>query len=328
MTEPSDAEPSGSNRPTEGEGSVRPVAQRAGAARNAGRTQTRSSNRRAPGTPPRSGEPAAPPTGRGKVKRRDDAKPVERPATGATPGPRRTGPHRIVNPGAVLAERDERRSASPAGDGRATVAHELDVEDLLAAAPSTTREPAARTPHPPRTEQRAAPLDDDTARPPVPRDAVRTTGAGNPPLGVPAVRSPTRRQVRAARRLQARKVGRLVRHVDLWSLLKVSLLFYVCMLCVCVIAGVLLWTALQRGGAVSSVEGFIQEVFLLAEFRFEGRDMFRIGVLGGMVGVLVLTLLTVLGGLLFNLISDLTGGVRVSVVELESARPASRRNRR
>ena len=28
---------------------------------------------------------------------------------------------------------------------------------------------------------------------------------------------------------QARKVGRLVRHVDLWSLLKVALLFYTCL---------------------------------------------------------------------------------------------------
>ncbi len=53
--------------------------------------------------------------------------------------------------------------------------------------------------------------------------------------------------------------------------------------------------------------------------------MFRVGVLAGMVGVAVLSLLTVLAGLLFNLISDLVGGVRVSVVELETARPVRRR---
>jgi hypothetical protein len=136
---------------------------------------------------------------------------------------------------------------------------------------------------------------------------------------------PTRAQVRAARRLQARKVGRLVRHVDLWSLLKVALLFYVCLLLIGVVAGVLLWTALQRSGAVSSVEGFMEEIFLLENFHFAGPEIFRIGVLGGLVAVLVLTLLTVLAGLMFNLISDLTGGVRLSVVELETARPASRR---
>ncbi|MCC6436264.1 MAG: DUF3566 domain-containing protein [Acidimicrobiales bacterium] len=140
--------------------------------------------------------------------------------------------------------------------------------------------------------------------------------------------APSRTQVAAARRLQARKVGRLVRHVELWSLLKVALIFYLCMLVVGTIAGVIIWSALQRAGAVSSIEGFIESVFLVEDFRFEGGDIFRIGVLGGMVGVLVLTLLTVLAGGLFNLISDLTGGVRVSVVQLESARPVPARRRR
>lgn len=142
------------------------------------------------------------------------------------------------------------------------------------------------------------------------------------------VDAPLRSQIRAARRLQARKVGRLVRHIELYSLLKVSLLFYTCMLVVAVVAGVLLWSLLQRSGAVSSVEGFVGEIFLLENFHLEGRQIFRIGVLGGMVGVLVLTLVTLIGGLLFNLISDLTGGIRVSVVELESARPVPARQRR
>ncbi len=142
------------------------------------------------------------------------------------------------------------------------------------------------------------------------------------------VDAPLRSQVRAARRLQARKVARLVRHIELYSLLKVSLLFYTCMLVVGVVAGVLLWSLLQKSGAVSSVEGFVGEIFLLENFHLEGRQIFRIGVLGGMVGVLVLTLVTLIGGLLFNLISDLTGGIRVSVVELESARPVPSRQRR
>ena len=144
---------------------------------------------------------------------------------------------------------------------------------------------------------------------------------------VPVLATLRRVEVRAARRLQARKVGRLIRHVELWSLLKVALLFYVCMMLVGAVAGVLVWSVLQRSGAVASVEGFIEQVFLLDDFRFEGTTMFRLGILAGLVGVLVLSLVTVLGGLLFNLISDLTGGIRVSVVELESARPLPRRGR-
>lgn len=139
---------------------------------------------------------------------------------------------------------------------------------------------------------------------------------------------PTRAQVRAARRLQARKVGRLVRHVDLWSLLKVALLFNTCLLLVGVVAGLAIWWVLQRSGVITSVEGFFEQIFLLEEFRFDGRTVFRFGVFGGLLSVVAVSLLTVLGGLLFNLISDLTGGIRVSVVELETARPAPPRRRR
>ena len=147
-------------------------------------------------------------------------------------------------------------------------------------------------------------------------------------LSAAFVPAPRRYQVRAARRLQARKVGRLVRHIELYSLVKVSLLFYTCMLLVGVVAGVMIWSMFQRSGAVSSIEGFVGEIFLFDSFHLEGRQIFRIGVLGGMVGVLVLTLVTLVGGALFNLISDLTGGIRVSVVELETARPAPARRTR
>jgi len=147
------------------------------------------------------------------------------------------------------------------------------------------------------------------------------------PGWVPGSR-PTRAQVRAARRLQARKVGRLVRHVDLWSLLKIALLFNTCLLVVGVVAGIVMWWVLQRSGVLTSVEGFVEQIFLLEEFRFDGRTVFRFGVFGGLLSVVAVSLLTVLGGLLFNLISDLTGGIRVSVVELETARPAPPRRRR
>lgn len=148
------------------------------------------------------------------------------------------------------------------------------------------------------------------------------------PRATTTLQIPRRAEVRAARRLQARKVGRLVRHIDLWSLLKVVLLFYTCMLVVGAVAGALVWRVLERRGTIASVEGFVEQGFALDQFRLEGGLIFRIGLLGGLAGVLVFSLLTVLAGMLFNLISDLTGGVRLSVVELESARPGTRRSSR
>ena len=83
----------------------------------------------------------------------------------------------------------------------------------------------------------------------------------------------------------------------------------------------------ERTGAVSSMEGFIEEAFALESFNFDGPLIFRLGVFGGLVAVLVATLVTVLLGLMFNLISDLTGGLRLSVVEEETTRPAPPRRR-
>jgi hypothetical protein len=216
----------------------------------------------------------------------------------------------------------------PAGDGETTK-----VERAATPMASDDDDTAAQAVQPPAPEQ--------GERPPPARDAgevgvadvlgaalSNTNGqARTRPGTVLRVPVPNRRQRQAARRLQARKVGRLVRHLDLWSLMKIALMFYAASLVVAMVAGTLLWTVLQRSGAVGSVEDFIKEAFALESFNFDGPLIFRLGVFGGMVAVLLATLVTVLLGLMFNLISDLTGGLRVSVVEEETTRPAPPRRR-
>ena len=201
------------------------------------------------------------------------------------------------------------------------------VDSSSATGERSRSEPGGEAAPAPQRPNRPGPelvVDDLLGPAPATVPADRTAPAPAPGLAV----RPSRAQVRAARRLQARKVGRLVRHVDLWSLLKVALLFHTCLLLVGVVAGMVIWWVLQRSGVLTSVEGFIEQIFLLEQFRFDGRTVFRFGVLGGFLTVVALSLVTVLGGLLFNLISDLTGGIRVSVVELETARPAPPRRRR
>ena len=126
---------------------------------------------------------------------------------------------------------------------------------------------------------------------------------------------------RAAGRLQARKVRRLVRHVEPWSVMKISLLFYFCMWIILTIAGVLLWRIAQDSEVIDNIEGFIESLFALESFEFEGDEIFRGAALGGLVMVVAGTGFTVLSAVLFNLISDLMGGIRMTVVEEESARP-------
>ena len=59
---------------------------------------------------------------------------------------------------------------------------------------------------------------------------------------------------------------------------------------------------------------------LVGGFKFEDQQIFQAFALGGVVLVLAGAAGSVVLALLFNLISDLTGGVRVTVLEEEPAR--------
>ena len=111
-------------------------------------------------------------------------------------------------------------------------------------------------------------------------------------------------------------------------MLKVSLILYFCAWVVMLFVGVTLWNLAVNSGLVSNVENFVVELFALESFKINADQIFRIAAVGGLVMVLAGSGLTVLGAVLFNLISDVTGGVRLTVVEEETARPRSRRTGR
>ena len=129
-------------------------------------------------------------------------------------------------------------------------------------------------------------------------------------------------------RLQARRVRRIVRHIEVWSVLKVSILFYACLWAVFLIAGFMIWGVAESSGTVGKLETLITELFALDTFTFDGRQIFRGYALGGLVLAVAGSTLNVLMCLLFNLISDLTGGIRITMVEEETVRPTPPRRRR
>ncbi len=132
---------------------------------------------------------------------------------------------------------------------------------------------------------------------------------------------------RRVSRLRARQVRRLVRHFEPWSVLKISLIFYFCLWGILLIAGVILWRFAVTAGTVSNLENFIKELFALEIFSFNADQIFRFSALGGLVLVVAGSGFTVLMAVIFNLISDIIGGVRVTVVEEETARPRPKRTR-
>jgi hypothetical protein len=156
------------------------------------------------------------------------------------------------------------------------------------------------------------------------------TGRAESAEPVRVVRRPVQRRIdldelspaqRAALgRLQARKVGRVVRDVSPWSVFKFSLLFWVCVWLILMVAGVILWKVGQGAGVIDNVEKFYAKASGEKTFELDGRGVFRAGAALGAVLTVALTGLSVLIAALFNLVSDLTGGIRMSVVELESTR--------
>lgn len=124
---------------------------------------------------------------------------------------------------------------------------------------------------------------------------------------------------RTARR-EARRVRRVLYGFELWSVLKVSLLFYLCAWGVFLLAGVILWNVVNSQGYVERFENFILEIFNYETFTINGDELFRWYLWLGLFSVLVLTALTVVLCLLYNLISILVGGIRVTLIEEETVR--------
>ena len=121
-------------------------------------------------------------------------------------------------------------------------------------------------------------------------------------------------------RLQARKVRRIIRHIEPWSVLKISVIFYLCLWVIFVVAGVMLWSVATSSGTVETVETTVVSLFALEEFEIDANIIFRGYALGGLVLATAGAAFNVLLCVLFNLISDLVGGIRITVIEEESAR--------
>ena len=118
---------------------------------------------------------------------------------------------------------------------------------------------------------------------------------------------------------RVRRVRRLIRHIEPWSVLKIGLVFYLCVWGMAVIASQALWRTAETAGVIEKVERFIQELFALESFGFDTDKIFRLYMLAGLVLVIGGTALTVVLVVLFNLISDLMGGIRFTMIEEETA---------
>lgn len=93
-----------------------------------------------------------------------------------------------------------------------------------------------------------------------------------------------------------------------------SALFHLVLYFIVLITGVLLWNVANATGTVDNVERFM-ESFGWETFEFDGGEIFGQAWVLGLFLVVGLTGLAVLVAVTFNLIADVVGGVRVTVVE-------------
>ncbi|MEZ5281168.1 MAG: DUF3566 domain-containing protein [Acidimicrobiales bacterium] len=182
----------------------------------------------------------------------------------------------------------------------------------------------------------------DEATGPIPTITPQHTGPtpAQAPARSPQVAAPTQRPIVGVspaptnessplawwrrRRMRVRRVRRTIRHIDPWSVFKVSLILFACVYVAAMAAGVLLWNAAVDSGIIERFQSFVEDVGVFETFVIEGDTLFRAASIIGVVMVAAGAALSVVLTILFNLISDLTGGVRVTILEEDLGRPARR----
>jgi Transmembrane domain of unknown function (DUF3566) len=126
---------------------------------------------------------------------------------------------------------------------------------------------------------------------------------------------------RPATQRRVRRVTRVLRDIDVWSVFKVGLVVHAALYVVFLVTGVLLWNVASATGTIDNIEQFLTS-FGWESFTFKGGQLFTSSAMLGIFLVVLGTGLWVLAAVIFNLVTELVGGVRVTVLEEEVvARP-------
>ena len=113
--------------------------------------------------------------------------------------------------------------------------------------------------------------------------------------------------------MPVRRVRRVIRKIDPWTVLKVTLVFNAILGLAFVLGGVVFWSIFVNAGIPDKISELAE--LLTLSFNPDGPTYFRIAVLLSVIWVVLSTGFATLGALLYNLISDVVGGIEVIVLE-------------
>lgn len=119
--------------------------------------------------------------------------------------------------------------------------------------------------------------------------------------------------------MPVQRVRRVIRKIDAWTVLKVSLVFNAVMALVTVLGSVVFWSVFVNAGIPERLNELAVTIGIENGITLNGPTYFRIVVLLAVVGTIMMTGLFTLGAVVYNLISDLVGGVEFVVLEESGA---------
>jgi hypothetical protein len=107
---------------------------------------------------------------------------------------------------------------------------------------------------------------------------------------------------------------RIIRRVNLWSVLKVSVILYAAMFAAVCIAAIVVWKTANSSGVVTKIEEFVEDLGF-KNFEFVGEKIFFNFLLFGVLGAALAVAATLLAAVMYNLISEIVGGIEITVIE-------------
>lgn len=115
-----------------------------------------------------------------------------------------------------------------------------------------------------------------------------------------------------------RRVRRIIRKIDPWTTLKVSAVVWAVLGLAFVLGAVIFWSVLDRAGLPDRIVDFMVEITLIEEGSdpFANTEQFlRFLIFGSVVGWVVFTGGSVAFAVIYNLVSDVVGGMEIVVLE-------------
>jgi uncharacterized membrane protein len=128
---------------------------------------------------------------------------------------------------------------------------------------------------------------------------------------------------RVQSRARSRWVRRRVRHIDAHTVVLISLLFYLGLLAVALVAGVIIWQVAVAAGAIHHLQSFIVRIGF-ARIHHLGSRVLHFAVYVGLVLVGIGTVVNAILAVVYNLVADLVGGVGVIFEERDSSGRSAR----